>query len=60
MTSQSGKNDALEPVGPSSSAVVKKPYHSPELKAYGDLARITSGSGGGKADATPPGGKSKA
>ena len=60
MTSPSGKNDALEPLGPSSSAAVKKPYHSPELKAYGDLARITSGSGGGKGDANPPGGKSKA
>jgi hypothetical protein len=60
MTLESGKKDALEPVGPSSSAVVKKSYHAPELKAYGDLARITSGSGGGKGDSNPPGGKSKA
>jgi hypothetical protein len=40
-------------------APAKKPYRSPRLQSYGDLQRITAGIGGKKADATPPGGKSK-
>jgi hypothetical protein len=57
MTSQ--KDDAANPEG-AAAKPMKKAYRAPELKAYGDLQRITAGAGGTKGDSTPPGGKSKA
>ncbi len=44
---------------PDTASQGKKAYSAPRLVDYGDLRRLTAGSGGTKGDNNPPGGKSK-